>query len=138
MPVHSAYLNALGDEERQALERRLLDRQTSDCFICQNLIDLVLHEGQLEIDHIVPLADDGADEENNFALTHATCNRQKGASDLRVARRMAEFEKLQKQAKDNKERGANLGHVLDQYGGSKARLRLKRTSDYVEFVLAET
>ena len=138
MAVHSQKLASLTDEDRAALERTLLERQARKCFICDRAIDLLLHKDQLDIDHIVPLADLGADEENNFALTHSSCNRSKGASDLRVARRMAQFESLQKAAEERGERGANLGHILQRYGGAKARLRLKRSERGVEFVLPGT
>lgn len=50
--------------------------------------------------------DNGPDEENNFAPTHASCNRSKGAADLRVARRMAEFDRLHEAARQRGERGA--------------------------------
>jgi hypothetical protein len=131
MAERSPFLAALSEEERASLDRRLLDRQSGRCFICDELIDLTLHEGQLDVDHIEPLAEKGADEENNFALTHASCNRSKGASDLRVARRMAEFSRLQAQAQ-------KVGHVLAKYGGGVASLRLKRGDERVEFTLAAT
>jgi hypothetical protein len=137
MAEHSQKLASLSSEDRAALERTLFERQAKKCFICDQAIDLVLHKDQLDIDHIEPLADHGADEENNFALTHSSCNRSKGASDLRVARRMAQFESLQKAAEERGERGANLGHILQRYGGAKARLRLKRSDCGVEFVLPE-
>lgn len=137
MADRSPTLAALDKERRDALERRLLECQTGKCFICDETIDLVLHDGQLDVDHIVPLNDQGPDEENNFALVHAACNRSKGASDLRVARRMAEFDRLQSEAQRRGERGANLGHVLERHGGAKVKLRLKRAGDQVEFVLSE-
>jgi hypothetical protein len=138
MVERSPILAALDKEGRSALECRLLDRQSRKCFICDETIDLVLHDGQLDVDHIEPLVSNGRDEENNFALVHASCNRSKGASDLRVARRMAEFERLQSEAQGRGERGAHLGHVLQRYGGAKARLRLKRSDNQVEFVLSGT
>ncbi|MGH7925534.1 MAG: HNH endonuclease [Candidatus Binatus sp.] len=138
MAEHSPKLASLSKEDRVALEQRLLERQSGKCFICDQAIDLVLHKDQLDIDHIEPLADHGLDEENNFALTHSSCNRSKGASDLRVARRMAQFESLQRTAEERGERGANLGHILQRYGGAKARLRLKQSGGRVEFVLAES
>lgn len=138
MVVHSELLAGLSVEDRRALERRLLQRQSKKCFICDDAIDLVLHDGQLDVDHIIPLAEQGPDDENNLALVHASCNRSKGASDLRVARRMAEFEKLQKKALEAGERGANLGHVLAKYGGGKHTLRFKRVDGGVEFSLAAT
>ena len=96
--AHSKYLSGLNTQQRAQLERRLHDRQNGRCFICDELVDLVLHKGQLDIDHINPLIKDGLDAENNFGLTHASCNRSKGASNLEVARRLAEFEKLQERA----------------------------------------
>jgi len=137
MSTSSPVLAALNNEERRALENRLLQRQSGKCFICDKVLDLVLHAGQLDVDHIEPLSRGGRDEENNFAITHLSCNRSKGASDLRVARRMAEFEQLQDSAREAGERGANLGHVLRRYGGAKANLKLKRSPDFVEFTFAD-
>jgi len=71
MPVRSEFLDKLDSDARKALTKRLLDRQGSKCFICDETIDLFLSEGQLDIDHIDPLAKQGLDDENNFALTHA-------------------------------------------------------------------
>ena len=133
----SKYLGTLDAEARSKLEQRLLSRQSGRCFICDDPIDLVLHKGQLDVDHIDPLAAEGLDAENNFALTHQSCNRSKGAANLQVARRIKEFERLQEQAKDEGKRGANLGDVLAQHGGAKAPLRLRTKGDVVEFSLPE-
>ena len=84
------------------------------------------------------MSEEGADTENNLALTHASCNRSKGASDLRVARRMAEFERLQEAARQRGERGAHLGHVLGRYNGAKHKLRIRRTDGRLEFAMAES
>jgi 5-methylcytosine-specific restriction endonuclease McrA len=59
MASRSPRLESLDKEGRAALEKRLLDRQSGKCFICDEIIDLMLHQGQLEIDHIIPLADKG-------------------------------------------------------------------------------
>lgn len=125
-------------EHRAELEPRLLDRQSGTCYICDEPIDLELQQGSLEIDHIDPFSQDGPDEANNYALTHQSCNRNKSASDIRVARRLAEMEKLHQQAKAEGGRGANLSHVLAKYGGGKARLRIRRETDLVEFSFSET
>jgi hypothetical protein len=69
--TQSRYLAGLDAEQRAKLEQKLLARQTGRCFICDDQIDLMLHKGQLDIDHIDPLIEDGLDDENNFALTHA-------------------------------------------------------------------
>ena len=132
----SNYLQSLEKDERARLEKRLHDRQSGKCFICDRPIDLVLHKGDLDVDHIDPLAEQGLDDENNFAITHASCNRSKGASDLRLARRMAEFETLQVEARDKGERGANLGHLLAKHGGGKAKLKLQRQDGKVKYSLS--
>ena len=135
--AHSQYLSSLDADGRKALEKRLLARQGGKCFICDDDLDLVLHKGQLDIDHIDPVKADGLDGENNFALTHASCNRSKGASNLEIARRLAEFERLQDEAQKAGKRGANLGDVLERHKGSKAQLHLRRVGDFVEFSTPE-
>lgn len=133
----SKYLAGLTAEGRAKLEHKLHARQSGRCFICDDPIDLTLHKGQLDIDHIDPLMEDGLDAENNFAITHASCNRSKGAANLEIARRLAEFERLQAQAQTGGKRGANLGDVLVRHGGSKNRFRLRREKEEVEYSLAE-
>jgi 5-methylcytosine-specific restriction endonuclease McrA len=59
-------LEALNADSRRALEQQLLDRQSGKCFICSKVIDLHLHDGQLDIDHIIPLAANGPDEETTL------------------------------------------------------------------------
>lgn len=133
--ARSQYLAGLTEEQRDQLEKRLHARQTGRCFICDQPTDLLLHKGQLDIDHIDPLVEDGLDAENNFALTHASCNRSKGASNLQVARRVAEFERLQEEARASGKRGANLGDVFERHGGAKEKLRIRCDADFVEFSL---
>ncbi len=70
-------------------------------------------------------------------MTHASCNRSKGAANLEIARRLAEFERLQEKAQETGKRGANLGDVLSRHVGGKALLRIRRESTYVEFSLPE-
>ena len=76
--MHSPTLDKMSKEDRKALETRLFERQEGVCFICQKKIEMALHE--LDVDHIIPLSNGGKDEEVNFALTHATCNRSKNDS----------------------------------------------------------
>jgi len=52
MEPRSAALAELNTEERRALENRLLQRQSGKCFICDKDMDLVLHAGKLDVDHI--------------------------------------------------------------------------------------
>jgi hypothetical protein len=136
--AQSRYLAGLNAEQRTILEQKLLARQGGQCFICEQPIDLMLHKGQLDIDHIDPLIEDGLDAENNFALTHAACNRSKGAANLEIARRLSEFDRLQIDAQKSGKRGANLGDVFARYKGAKSLLRLRRDANVVEFSLPDT
>ena len=131
--AYSRYVASLPSEELQAFREKLYDIQSGKCYICRELIDLQLHGGSLEIDHIEPLAVGGKDAEINLALTHATCNRNKGASHLRVARCLAELRSLELAAKERGDRGANLGDVLQNYGGAERSLRLERNDSSVKF-----
>lgn len=136
--AHSVYLSSLNGDGRKDLEERLHMRQNRLCFICSEAIDLLLHDGQLEIDHIEPLVEGGNDDENNFALTHATCNREKGALNLEVARRLKDFDKLQDEARLDGKRGANLGDILRHHGGGTSLLGVRCKNAYVEFTLSES
>ena len=135
MPAHSIYLSRLNAEQRADLERRLHERQSGVCFLCEAAIDLEIHKGTLEIDHVIPIVSKGADDPSNFALVHGNCNAKKGASDLRVARLLNLFERIQEKALEKGDRGANLSHLLGRFGGAKANLRLKELGDRISFSL---
>jgi len=112
----SLYLNRLNYEERKELKKKLLEIQKDKCFICEEAIDLDLHP--VEIDHIHPISVEGKDDPTNFALVHSNCNESKQDSNLRVARILARFKKIQNEClKEN--RSANLADILNQYNGSK-------------------
>lgn len=131
------FVDGLEATERERFERRLWERQSKRCFVCDEIIDLQLHKGSLDIDHIQPRTEGGADDQNNYAITHAHCNRSKGASDLRVARRLAELEKLHTIARASGERGANLGHVLARHEGARSKLRMRVADGHAEYSLTE-
>ena len=112
----SIYLNRLTHEARQELIRSLLAAQTGNCFICGKAIDLDVHGSHIDIDHVEPIKAGGKDGPDNFAVTHDSCNRRKEASDLRVARILAEFDKI---AESIVPRSPNLGDVLSARGGAQ-------------------
>lgn len=88
----SAYLGALSKDDRAVLTRQLWEQQGGRCFISDEPIDLALHE--VDIDHLIPLKNEGPDDPSNFALTHLSYNRSKQASDLRVARVLARLDRI--------------------------------------------
>ena len=134
----SQYLDSLSSKQRKELEQRLFDSQQGYCFICEKRIDLVLQKDDLQIDHIDPLAEDGLDSQNNFALVHGICNRTKSASNLEVARRLMELESLQSKLREQGKRGANLGHILRSVQGSNTELTLKITDNIVSYSLPKS
>jgi hypothetical protein len=133
----SLFLSRLSPDDRAELTRRLYDAQRGVCFICERPIDLDIHAGSLDIDHVEPLKTGGRDDEANFALTHDSCNRSKQASDLRVARVLAHFDAIQEQARSDSARGANLSDVLSRYDGAKHDLSFRIDGDQVTYSYAE-
>jgi len=127
----SLYLNGKSKEERAALVRQLWRQQSGKCFISGREMDLEVDE--LDIDHIIPTRDNGRDDPTNFALTLASYNRSKQASDLRVARVLARFSQIRETA-DSDDRGANLNDVLRAYGGASRSLRGKIDGDQITYV----
>lgn len=132
----SLYLNRLSSVERQNLIVTLHTSQQGNCFICQHLIDLTLHANSVDIDHVEPLKVGGGDKPDNFALTHASCNRSKQASDLRVARVLAVFDDIRTSASDQS-RGPDLSDVLQRFGGAKHTLTLDISLDSVRYSYSE-
>jgi 5-methylcytosine-specific restriction endonuclease McrA len=57
--------------------KTLLRRQKKRCVAC----DAILTKVGYHLDHIIPLATDGAHEDANLQLLCPTCNRKKGARD---------------------------------------------------------
>lgn len=128
-------LRQISKEERDSLVERLWQRQNGQCYISQKPIDLQLHSGALDIDHIIPTRDNGLDAEENWALTFSTFNRSKQAADLRVARVLARWGTIRDGVEDL--RGANLGHVLTDAGGSKYPLPLLAEDDFLKYSLPQ-
>ena len=143
--MHSPFLDKLSKEQRENLVKKLYEQQQEICFICQNKIDLDLQN--VDVDHIIPLANNGKDNETNFALTHDSCNRSKGAANLNLARAIYKIRNLQENFKNKYSEhpeyfsathtNANLADLLEQVGGSKYRLNYKIENDTFKYSLSE-
>ena len=134
--MNSLYLVRQKPEERHELIHKLHDAQKGHCFICEQGVDLVVHKNAIDIDHVVPLKVGGKDDPSNFALTHASCNRSKQASNLEVARILYRFSRLRKTLEEEN-RSPNLGDVLSAAGGGNQKLGFKLNSGTLTYSLAE-
>jgi hypothetical protein len=132
----SLYLARISPEERKNLHRKLWETQGHKCFICENEIDLHLHRNEIDIDHVEPIKVGGKDDPSNFALTHSSCNRSKQAADLRIARVLSRFSKIQNKC-TSENRGPNLSDILGEYGGSKYNLSLKIEDSAIKYSFPE-
>lgn len=132
----SLYLNRLSPKERELLIQNLYESQNSKCFICEEKIDLKIHAGALDIDHIIPTKLGGKDDPINFALTHSSCNRSKQASNLEVARVLHNFYKIRDEV-IVENRGPNLDDVFKKYGGSKYEIRLIKNGAKLSYALSD-
>lgn len=122
-------------EQREDLERRLEEIQRGVCFICQDPLKRDLD--RLHIDHIIPRARGGKDDDNNYALTHERCNLSKLDADLRVARCMAKYERIKTRTADVGPNRPNLGDFLSEFGGGKHAFRLRISGKQAEFSLSD-
>lgn len=125
---NSKFLDGLSKDEKDSLTKKLCEIQGHKCFICGEMIDLALHS--TNIDHIRPLANNGKDDESNFAITHEHCNKSKQDADLEVARTLAQLSKIVKDAEAQKET-PSLKHVLLACGGSKYNFSYKLENDKI-------
>jgi len=132
----SKYLNGLNDHQRKALQKELHSIQNGKCFISDELIDLSIHERDLDIDHVIPLSLGGKDDRSNFALTFSSANRSKQDSDLNVARVIHRFYKIREQT-ESEGRSPNLDDILLYKGGAKYPLTFKREGNTILYSLSQ-
>jgi hypothetical protein len=129
----SDYLSSINETRRQELIKDLWEIQKGLCFITEKPIDLVLHKNDLDIDHIVPKKMGGKDDKSNFALTFASANRSKQASDLKLARILYSFQKLKEELDEKEDRNPNLNDLLQKVNGSKFELSFIKEKNTIKY-----
>jgi len=133
----SQYLVRLTKSQYSDLIKKLWNTQKEKCFICEDPIDLKLHEDEVDIDHVKPLELDGPDDETNFGLTHFSCNRSKGVSDIRVARILKKFDKLKDKC-EKEGRIPNLDDILKSNEGTKYEMNFSKDNGQIKYSFSET
>ncbi len=133
----SQYLSKLSKEDRENLIKELWNIQKGKCFISGKDIDLDLHKDQLDIDHIIPLQNNGKDSKENFALTFSSANRSKQAADLKLARVIWHYYDIVEHLRRAENRNPNLSDILGEVGGSKYELMLKKDKGSIYFTFSE-
>lgn len=131
----SLYLQRQSAGDRSTLVNTLHAAQQGHCFICEQDVDLTVHKDSMDIDHVVPLKIGGKDDPSNFALTHASCNRSKQASNLEVARVLRRFSRL-KDGLVPENRSPNLGDVLKAAGGGTHELAFRVEGNAIHYALS--
>lgn len=129
--MSSQYLNSLSQDDYKKLTLELAEIQNNECFICGKKIDFELHT--TNIDHIIPLASKGKDNEGNFALTHENCNKSKLDANLNIARILFRFKLIQDEVQEKENKGASLKDVLQYFGGSKFDFKYKIENDHFTY-----
>jgi hypothetical protein len=134
----SNYLARLSSGDREKLINDLWIIQNGKCFISEDAIDKILHKDLLDIDHVIPSKMGGKDDPSNFALTFASANRSKQASDLKLARILHRFKKIQDNLKEHEDRSPNLNDILKTKQGSKYKLTFKIEDNHILYSLAQS
>lgn len=127
----SKYLNEMSTQDYDKLTKKLLEIQTDTCYICQKVIDLKIHT--TNIDHITPLVNGGKDSEENFAVTHESCNKSKQDSNLNIARILYKLREIQEDTEKTENKPATLKHILANYGGGKNEFKFKLENDKIKY-----
>jgi len=131
----SKYLSSLSKDEYQELTRKLWSIQNQKCFICEEEINLDLHS--TNIDHIIPLANKGKDSEENFALTHESCNKSKQDANLKIAKVLAKLKKILDKIHETENKTASLKDILLAFNGSKYDFKYTIKEDILEYSFSD-
>jgi len=131
----SKYLSSLSKEDYDKLTQKLWNIQSHKCFICEEEIDLSLNT--TNIDHIIPLVLKGKDAEENFAITHESCNKSKQDANLKIAKVLARLKKIQDNVHSKGNKAASLKDILDNYGGAKYDFKYSIENNILKYSFSE-
>jgi hypothetical protein len=131
----SKYLSSLSKDIYTELTKKLWVIQNHKCFICEEEINLELNS--TNIDHIKPLANKGKDSEENFAVTHESCNKSKQDANLKIAKVLAKLKKIQENTQSKESRSASLKDVLGFYNGSKHKFKYTIEDNILKYSLSD-
>lgn len=106
-------IDEMSKEKKNNLVQQLWQLQGKLCFLCEKEINL--QADNVEVDHIIPLADNGPDEESNWALMHAECNNKKRAQNLELAKAKMRFDKI----KEKYGGAVTTAQILEEFKGSQ-------------------
>lgn len=135
MPRPHSILDSISSNERKALVQRLYDGQKQKCFICAAEINLSIHP--VDIDHIKALSLGGSDNENNFALVHAHCNRSKGIRDLQLQKYIHLLGKHIKKYTEQEGGMFTVREALQEFIPTREDLHLKISDEDVILTLSD-
>lgn len=122
-------LDELSKEEREELVRRLLQAQNDLCYVCGKVINRQVHE--VDVDHIISLAQQGPDDESNWGVVHRACNRSKGARDLRLQRILYQFKSHAERHINSVEGTFTLHEALNELVPNRQEVGVKCQGDRV-------
>lgn len=131
MPRYSTRIDEMNAEEREKLKQRLLKFQGSNCFLCER--EIKLEADETEIDHIIPIGDNGPDEEGNWALLHSRCNSKKRAKNLNLAKILMRWDVLRE-----KYGGAlTTEQVLNEFGENNEVAYVEESNNQISLRFTE-
>jgi hypothetical protein len=112
------------EERQKEVLQRLSNYQNGRCFLCDEPLDLST-PGMVHLDHKIPTAEHGPDDESNWVLLCKTCNLKKGDKPLQLTKNRLRFEE------DKKRYGEDftLGKVLELFRGPSAKYLLMKNVD---------
>jgi hypothetical protein len=105
-------LDRFGEKERRDLIDRLLKAQNGKSYISGKEIDLRIE--QIEVDHIIALDRNGADDESNWAIVIASENSSKGKRYLQLMKYIYDF-RMHRDKYIKAKRDFTFGDALNEY-----------------------